>query len=553
MNTGTKLLTEVLQLDPFPSLAVVVTSLIWFMGALQILNSVFIFAPTGEGLSLENTIQGSFYGSGGLISEPLENADKKNLLSSVQLASLVTVVFLGWLFGSMLIPSLVSNKFGRKKAFIGSCTLLLVASVAEMLSVSFTMLAVSRFFKGFSVGANGVISYVWGVEWMLFFCQPDLGSIRSRASDICEDSDSDLDHSLSFDKKNESDTASDIALRRSRQPTAESFYSTSDTFTRSQTRGSALFQLMWSFGGIVLSLLAFLVPYWRYLLFVVILVTIAVMVLVVSYVPESPKWLLEQIDSGNVECAEKFDNVLTLIKNYHSGSGWIYPLPKYSVRTHGSYNAEPRETTLRYLSFIQPFLPLFTPPLLLTTMILAFVWFSNAFIYYGISLNASHLPGNVYIVSALLNLVSIPGQLLLVPSTRTFGLKLTFVGSLLFVAFMFITMSVIRFLDGPNLIVLILSFMGEFGIVLSFSAVYLMTAQVYPTSIRATGVGLGVMFARVGAMLCPFVVVIDQLIFPPVSGSPEQGEELGPVAMIVLGLVGFISALLLLLLREIKI
>lgn len=87
------------------------------------------------------------------------------------------------------------------------------------------------------------------------------------------------------------------------------------------------------------------------------------------------------------------------------------------------------------------------PPFLLASLLLAFVWFANALVYYGLNLNASQLPANVYIVTVLLNFVSIPGQLIAIPMATRFGYRKALLGGMLGVGAVFLLMSTIRYFE----------------------------------------------------------------------------------------------------------
>ena len=62
-----------------------------------------------------------------------------------------------------------------------------------------------------------------------------------------------------------------------------------------------------------------------------------------------------------------------------------------------------------------------------------------------------------------------------------------------------------------------LSLAGKFGASAAFALVYLYTAEIFPTLVRATVVGLCSMFARVGGILAPQVA----LYLPVVTGSTQ--------------------------------
>lgn len=52
---------------------------------------------------------------------------------------------------------------------------------------------------------------------------------------------------------------------------------------------------------------------------------------------------------------------------------------------------------------------------------------------------------------------------------------------------------------------------GKFFSAVEFTTMYIYTGEIYPTPIRAIGIGAGSMFARIGSLLAPFVVDLVRL------------------------------------------
>merc|ERR1712137_445883 len=57
---------------------------------------------------------------------------------------------------------------------------------------------------------------------------------------------------------------------------------------------------------------------------------------------------------------------------------------------------------------------------------------------------------------------------------------------------------------------LILVFAGKSGVALSFSVVYLYAAELFPTDIRSSSMGLQSLVSRIGGMLAPVVAEIGK-------------------------------------------
>ncbi len=50
-----------------------------------------------------------------------------------------------------------------------------------------------------------------------------------------------------------------------------------------------------------------------------------------------------------------------------------------------------------------------------------------------------------------------------------------------------------------------LALIGKSAVGMAFCAIYVYTAELYPTAIRVVGVGLSSMSARLGAIIAPFI------------------------------------------------
>jgi OCT family organic cation transporter-like MFS transporter 4/5 len=51
----------------------------------------------------------------------------------------------------------------------------------------------------------------------------------------------------------------------------------------------------------------------------------------------------------------------------------------------------------------------------------------------------------------------------------------------------------------------ILSQLGKFGVTCAFAIIYVYAAELYPTVLRSTGMGMSSVMARVGSILAPVV------------------------------------------------
>ncbi|VDO57847.1 unnamed protein product [Onchocerca flexuosa] len=56
------------------------------------------------------------------------------------------------------------------------------------------------------------------------------------------------------------------------------------------------------------------------------------------------------------------------------------------------------------------------------------------------------------------------------------------------------------------LFIAIMAYVGKFGIAASFAVIYLFSGELYPTILRAIGMGMSSMVAGSGLILAPYIV-----------------------------------------------
>lgn len=163
-------------------------------------------------------------------------------------------------------------------------------------------------------------------------------------------------------------------------------------------------------------------------------------------------------------------------------------------------------------------------------------WFANAIVYYGLSLSAaqssSSSSGNPFFMMFMMGLVEVPAYVLtslILDKTGRRSLTSTYmlIGGLCCI----IATAV------PNeTIVMLLVLFGKASIAGSFAIVYNYTAELFPTVLRNTALGVGSMCARLSGALTPLIMLLDSLNVK--------------VPAIIFGLVALVSGFLVLYLPE---
>ncbi|XP_030309539.1 solute carrier family 22 member 15-like isoform X1 [Calypte anna] len=281
----------------------------------------------------------------------------------------------------------------------------------------------------------------------------------------------------------------------------------------------SLTNLTFAVGIAVYALLGYWVREWRSL--ALVSNTPGVIFLLLSFMlPESPRWLYSQ---GKMAEAEDVLQYIAL------GNG----------KERLDLKLKPSAGTLRKDESAPGILSLVKQPVLWwRTIILMYIWYVCSVVYYGLTLNAGELRGNLYLNVALSGLVEVPAFPLCMffiekswsGRRKTMACFLIFAGS----ACIFTTFS-------PNNAGLLfsptwLALCGKMMVSAAFNILYIYTSELYPTVLRNAGLGVCSMSCRFGGILAPFVPSMKSL-------SPS-------VPFMVFGISGLSAGFLTLLLPE---
>lgn len=178
-----------------------------------------------------------------------------------------------------------------------------------------------------------------------------------------------------------------------------------------------------------------------------------------------------------------------------------------------------------------------TPNLRKKTLNVCLNWFANSIVYYGLSLNMGNLVGNPYLMLFLSGLVELPSYILmcfLMDRTGRRCVICTFmlIGGVCCI----IASSIPSGSDSAASAVMIIVLFGKSCIAGSFAVIYNYTAELFPTVVRNTALGIGSMCARLSGALTPLIMLLD-------SFNPK-------VPAILFGFIALVSGFLSLYLPE---
>ncbi|GAA0169401.1 secondary carrier transporter [Lithospermum erythrorhizon] len=301
-------------------------------------------------------------------------------------------------------------------------------------------------------------------------------------------------------------------------------------FAPISTRGSATaaLSLFYSFGNIVAASLAWMIMPrlgWRWLVSSSCLPPLFVLLLGLI-VPESPRYLIMK---GKITDAQKvLEKVARFNRTEVPRGSLISSQLTAKDEEHASLELEENSLLLAGKkkdggseSRLSSVFLLFSPKLLRTTFLLWLVYFGNVFAYYGIIFLTSQMSSgqNSCMSSTVVNndknatsygeillnsLAEVPSALLAAGIVDWAGRKL----SLVMTSTLSFILLVPLVCHQSKTVTTALLFGARLFITTGTMVLAVYSSEVYPTSLRSTGVGIATAVGTIGGMVCPLVAVV---------------------------------------------
>ncbi|KAJ3666216.1 hypothetical protein Zmor_001669 [Zophobas morio] len=282
-----------------------------------------------------------------------------------------------------------------------------------------------------------------------------------------------------------------------------------------------LYQIPYGFGNSIMAGLAYLYRDWRDLHLALSLLS-SFYILYLWLIPESPRWLL--VTGKKTEATEILQKAAKCNK---------VDSEKVQVAINEFSSDVNKDTKPRMSALFA------TPELAKRNVLLCVNWLIAGVTFYAFSQYAGKVGSNLYFTAAISGFVAFPGTLLCVFVVRRFGRRLTIASAHILTAACFfgilgVPLGVYE-QDWPRVVI---AGIGIVGLSISMPALYLFTGELFPTTVRNAGVGTSVMFSRIGSMIAPLVIAIQDF-------SPT-------LPLILLGIGAILETFLILLLPETK-
>ncbi|VBB34019.1 unnamed protein product [Acanthocheilonema viteae] len=255
---------------------------------------------------------------------------------------------------------------------------------------------------------------------------------------------------------------------------------------------SILIDVFFGTALVLLGVLAMFVRRWRQLIFL----SNAPFILLFTYyfiVPESPRWL---VSVGRYTEAKTIIKRLAKINKRNEVD--VDDLMLRFIRSR--CNLTPCSNKYNLIDLFR------TPNLRKKTILITYIWFVNAVVYNCLTYNISNLPVNDYLSFIINGAVELPAYFLVWPLLDAIGRRWSLAGPMIIAGLACISTILTPITEKHPLFVAIMAYIGKFGIAGSFAVIYLFSGELYPTVLRALGMGMSSMVAGSGLILAPYIV-----------------------------------------------
>ncbi|XP_045711087.1 solute carrier family 22 member 6 isoform X1 [Phyllostomus hastatus] len=143
---------------------------------------------------------------------------------------------------------------------------------------------------------------------------------------------------------------------------------------------------------------------------------------------------------------------------------------------------------------------------------LSMLWFATSFAYYGLVMDLQGFGVSIYLIQVIYSAVDLPAKVVCFLVINSLGRRPAQMASLLLAGICILVNGVVP--QEQSIVRTSLSVLGKGCLASSFTCILLYTGELYPTTIRQTGLGLGSTMARVGSIVSPLVTMMAELYRP---------------------------------------
>ncbi|XP_069682785.1 organic cation transporter protein-like isoform X3 [Periplaneta americana] len=148
--------------------------------------------------------------------------------------------------------------------------------------------------------------------------------------------------------------------------------------------------------------------------------------------------------------------------------------------------------------------------LLLRVVNCSFCWATITFVFFGLSLTSVSVGGNKFTSFTLAALIELPAYAVFFFTMDRFGRKATLCVSLVVSGISCISFAFVP--TDMEWMQMLLFLAGKFSITISFTVVYVYTAEMFPTELRHSLLGVCAMVGRIGSMIAPQTPLLERYL-----------------------------------------
>ncbi|CAL1530983.1 unnamed protein product [Lymnaea stagnalis] len=256
---------------------------------------------------------------------------------------------------------------------------------------------------------------------------------------------------------------------------------------------------VWSIGTSLFALAAYFLQDWAHLHFALVALCVP-WLFGYFYFPESVRWLAVQ---GRIKEAYK------VVEQMARTNGKL--VPPYTMATLQEIDKTEREgrKSGKTYSYIDVFRG---RQMAKISIIFCFQWMTISMVFYGLSFGVSSFAGNLYLNIFIMASVEIPTNLSVLYWNNRFGRRKTTSTFLMLSCLSSFGCLAARFAAPENLkqeIMSGLSLTAKLGVASGWVSTQVWVGECYPTVIRSLGYGVVNTAARIGGILAPFAINLD--------------------------------------------
>lgn len=271
-----------------------------------------------------------------------------------------------------------------------------------------------------------------------------------------------------------------------------------------RTVAGAILTTFFAVGQVILALVAWAVPYWRPLtlaMYIPQLITIGYL----WVISESIRWYMSK---NNYDEAEKLLQNVAKVNGKQLSRQSLEALRRTAEEQKRRIDIEKKDKIKEPWLIVLVFQ---NRRILIRCLVSPIWWITSTLIYHGLSINAVNMSGNAYLNYAAVAAAGIPGFWLAVLLMSRIGRRPVLIGAywlcgLCQVAYIFMP-------DDLYAVSLAVYLVGKISISTVVTAIYMYTAELYPTKYRHNLFAFSSMVGRIGSIIAPLTPAIGAATF----------------------------------------